>query len=187
MPILKNARHERFAQELTRGRSQCGAYLAAGYKASSPSTAYAHGARLVRNGKVRARMNELQSAEEIKSLLTMQQHLEELRVLREMAKANCQMSAAIRAEELRGRLRGFYVDHVQHRDVNEFAQMSDEQLHDFIRREARVLGIDIGESVSRKLANQSNRQPSGRKHISKFQNGSAPVRRGHLELGPRDP
>jgi hypothetical protein len=79
------------------------------------------------------------------SLLTMQQHLEELRVLREMAKANGQLSAAIRAEELRGRLRGFYVETVAHNNSsNEFAQMSDEQLRDFIIQETRALGIDIG-------------------------------------------
>jgi phage terminase small subunit len=101
MPILINARHERFVQELTRGKSQGDAYLAAGYKSASASAAYAHAARLVRNGKVRARLNELQSNEEVKSLLTMERHLEELRVLREIAKANRQLSAAVRAEELR--------------------------------------------------------------------------------------
>jgi phage terminase small subunit len=106
MCTLKNARHERFVQELIKGRSQCDAFLAAGYKASSPSVAYAHAARLVRNGKVRARLNELQSKEETMSLLTMEQHMEELRGLREMAKANGQLSAAIKAEELRGKLRG---------------------------------------------------------------------------------
>jgi phage terminase small subunit len=133
------ARHERFVQALIRGSSQCDAYLAAGYNATSSSAAYAHAARLVRNGKVRARLNELQSKEEIKSLLTMEQHMEELRALREIAKANGQLSAAIRAEELRG----FYVDQVQHRDAHGFEQMTDEQLREYVIREAGALGFTI--------------------------------------------
>jgi phage terminase small subunit len=40
MPPLDNPRWERFAQELAKGQSQTGAYLAAGYKgAKSPTTA----------------------------------------------------------------------------------------------------------------------------------------------------
>lgn len=31
MPVLKNQRHERFAQELAKGKSATDAYLAAGY------------------------------------------------------------------------------------------------------------------------------------------------------------
>jgi phage terminase small subunit len=154
MPILSNARHERFVQALIRGSSQCDAYLAAGYNATSSSAAYAHAARLVRNGKVRARLNELQSKEEIKSLLTVEQHMEELRALREIAKANGQLSAAIRAEELRGKLRGFYVDQVQHRDAHGFEQMTDEQLRDYIVREAAALGLTI------KPTNGVGKQPS---------------------------
>jgi hypothetical protein len=65
------------------------------------------------------------------------------------------LSAAIRAEELRGKLRGFYVEKVEHSSSNEFAQMTDEQLRDFIIRETKALGIDIGHSVSRNLG-QSN-------------------------------
>lgn len=34
MAVLKNARHERFAQELAKGQSQTDAYVAAGYKAN---------------------------------------------------------------------------------------------------------------------------------------------------------
>jgi phage terminase small subunit len=82
MPMLNNARHERFVRGLIRGKSQGDAYLAAGYRPISASGAYAHAARLVRNDRVRARLSELQAKEEFKSLLTMEKHMEELRVLR---------------------------------------------------------------------------------------------------------
>jgi phage terminase small subunit len=123
-------------QELTRGKSQGDADLAAGYKSTSASAAYAHAARLVRNGKVRARLNELQSKEEVKSLLTMEQHLEELRVLREIAKANHQLSAAVRAEELRG----FYVEKVEQNNARQ-SDMSDQELNNLIVRECEALGM----------------------------------------------
>ena len=162
MPILVNARHERFVQELIRGNSQGDAYLAAGYKSTSASAAYAHAARLVRNGKVRARLNELQLKEEAKSLLTMEQHLEELRVLREIAKANRQLSAAVRAEELRGKLRGFYVERVEQSNTSQFADMSDEELNNLIVRECEALGINIAPVTGRdNVTAAADERPSG--------------------------
>jgi phage terminase small subunit len=54
MPVLKNARHERFAQNVVKGLSATEAYEKAGYKPSE-----AHASRLAGNGKVRARVAEL--------------------------------------------------------------------------------------------------------------------------------
>jgi len=54
MPILENPKHERFAQELAKGKSQAEAYQTAGYKPSEP-----HASRLASNGKVTARVIEL--------------------------------------------------------------------------------------------------------------------------------
>jgi hypothetical protein len=108
-----------------------------------------------------------------KSLLTMERHMEELRVLREIAKANGQLSAAIRAEELRGKLRGFYVEKVEHGSTNEFAQMTDEQLRDFIIRETKALGLDVRQSGSRNLGQSNEPASSRRKSMPKLPNGSA--------------
>jgi Terminase small subunit len=58
MPPLDNPRWERFAQELAKGQSQTGAYLAAGYRgAKSPTTA---ASRLLTNVKILERVRELQ-------------------------------------------------------------------------------------------------------------------------------
>lgn len=56
MPVLPNPRHERFAQELAKGKSQTEAYAGAGYKPSDQ-----HASRLARNGKVSGRIEELQN------------------------------------------------------------------------------------------------------------------------------
>jgi phage terminase small subunit len=54
MPVLKNARHEQFAQALAKGKAQAKAYAAAGYKPSEH-----HASRLASNGKVAARVREI--------------------------------------------------------------------------------------------------------------------------------
>lgn len=55
MPVLKNTRHERFAQELAKGRSQAEAYELAGYKPSRSAAA-----RLAADVNICARLSELQ-------------------------------------------------------------------------------------------------------------------------------
>ena len=54
MAILKNARHERFAQNLAKGMSATAAYEKAGYKPNDQNAA-----RLTRNDEVRSRVAEL--------------------------------------------------------------------------------------------------------------------------------
>lgn len=58
MPPLSNARHERFAQELAKGKTQEQAYIDAGYAAEG---ARGNAARLIANDSVAARVAELQS------------------------------------------------------------------------------------------------------------------------------
>ncbi len=59
MPVLKNARHERFVQGVVKGISAGPAYTAAGYTATGNSAESA-AARLLRNVQVQARRAELQ-------------------------------------------------------------------------------------------------------------------------------
>lgn len=60
MPPLNNTRHERFAQELAKGKSQAEAYRLAGYEGTDAAME-ASASRLVRNVKVAARVAELQA------------------------------------------------------------------------------------------------------------------------------
>jgi phage terminase small subunit len=57
MAVLKNTRHEAFAQALARGANQTEAYVLAGYDGGSAATPNA--ARLITNDKVKARVAEL--------------------------------------------------------------------------------------------------------------------------------
>ncbi len=58
MPVLKNARHERFIQGVVKGISPGPAYTAAGYEVTGNSAESA-AARLFRNGQVKERYAEL--------------------------------------------------------------------------------------------------------------------------------
>ena len=57
MPILSNARHERFAQALAAGKSETDAYAEAGFNPSGPNAG-----RLTKNDEIRQRVAELLSA-----------------------------------------------------------------------------------------------------------------------------
>jgi len=54
MPVLKNARHEKMAQALSKGKTADEAYVAAGFKANRGNAA-----RLNANESIRARVDEL--------------------------------------------------------------------------------------------------------------------------------
>lgn len=56
MPALENARHERFAQELAKGKTQEQAYIDAGY---SPDAARVNASRLMTNDNISERVDEL--------------------------------------------------------------------------------------------------------------------------------
>lgn len=58
MPVLKNPRHELFAQEMAKGKSATDAYLASGYE-TDVDMARRAGSRLAANPTVRERIDEL--------------------------------------------------------------------------------------------------------------------------------
>lgn len=58
MPRLKNAKHERFAQELAKGATPGPAYIKAGYGEVSHATAASNGHRLLKNAEIQARLTE---------------------------------------------------------------------------------------------------------------------------------
>lgn len=70
MPILKNSRHEKFAQLIASGTSQAAAYEAAGYCPKSQNALYADSSALVRIPKVAERIAELKERTETKSAIS---------------------------------------------------------------------------------------------------------------------
>lgn len=71
MPVLKNARHEKFAQELAKGKSQSEAYKLAGYDATG-NAAETAAARLIRNVQVSARVLELKERAAERTIVTVE-------------------------------------------------------------------------------------------------------------------
>jgi phage terminase small subunit len=65
VPVLSNPKHERFAQELAKGKTQNEAYAEAGYAPSEPNAS-----RLTSNDKVRARVTELQERAAVRTEIT---------------------------------------------------------------------------------------------------------------------
>ena len=112
MPVLDNARHERFAQELAKGKSQTQAYIAAGY---SPNGADGHAARLVGNGRINARVMELKERAAAKVEWGIADAIRELDEARMAALAaeTVQSSAAVNATMSKAKLLGLVVDKQQ--------------------------------------------------------------------------
>jgi phage terminase small subunit len=110
MGVLSNARHERFVQEIVKGKSQSEAYIAAGFAASAPGSAKANSARLGARPEIQARLRELQGRSahraEIESAGIIRMLIED----RDRAHENKQAGAAVRASELLGKQIGMFIE-----------------------------------------------------------------------------
>lgn len=83
MPVLTNPKHERFAQELAKGVSQVEAYATAGYAPND-----GHAARLAGNGRIQARLAELQERAANKAVVTVANLTERLLAIAEKGEAS---------------------------------------------------------------------------------------------------
>ena len=109
MPILKNIRHEHFAQGVAKGMSQTQAYIEAGYASSG---AEQNASRLMSNDKVAARVAELQERGAIRAEITIADLVTELEEARGAALSaeTPQSSAAVAATMGKAKLLGLVVD-----------------------------------------------------------------------------
>jgi hypothetical protein len=101
MPVLKNTRHEAFAQALAKGSSQEDAYAEAGFKPHRQNAS-----RLITNDDVRRRVTELQSKTVKKVEITVESLAGELEEARALALAEKQTSAAVSATMGKAKLFG---------------------------------------------------------------------------------
>jgi hypothetical protein len=134
MPVLKNRKHERFAQEMIRGlnsgRTQGMSYRAAGYQVDLP-VAEAAASRLLHNVKsgVAARVQELAGGGARRAEITAASVLEKLDNVFLGASQAKQYSAAGRAAEAQARIAGVgAADRIEVNQVGAFAQSTDEVL-----------------------------------------------------------
>jgi phage terminase small subunit len=108
-------------------------------KTMSPKAISVEAAKLLNHPVIALAVQNFHKKEEVRTLLTLEEHMEELRKLREEARINGQTAAAIKAEELRGKLRRFYVEQVEVGEAGDFRNMSDDDLDAQIAQEMAAL------------------------------------------------
>lgn len=156
MAALTNQKHERFATEIAKGRSQTEAYEKAGYKRND-----SHASRLVKDGKVQARIAELRERTVAKVVeKTAISRIWVLDMLRENLERALQRvpvrgedgheigeytyngSVANRALELIGKELGMFVERKDVRITTELDSLSDLELVVTLAREAQTLLLE---------------------------------------------
>jgi hypothetical protein len=108
MPILKNSRHELFAQEIAKGKSASEAYQNVGYRPSRKNAS-----RLKANEDINARVAELQAASAASAVITIESICAELDQANAVAREKGQAAAMVSASALRAKLAGLLRDRVE--------------------------------------------------------------------------
>lgn len=137
MPALPNARHERFAQELSKGKTASEAYVLAGYKANDGNAATLKG-----NQRILERISELQNAASMRVEVTIASLMQEASEIQAAAMEAKQLSAATAALTVKAKLAGLWVDKNENTNRNvDPARVTDAEL-------AAVVQADGGERIT---------------------------------------
>ena len=127
MPVLHNPKWELAAQEVAKGRTQLKAIEAAGYVPHDSNAS-----RLIGNDRVKSRIRELQEQAAMETKITIEGQIAKLEGLLEQAKQLKQISAGVAAIDKQNELVGFKIQRVESKRVDEFANMSDEELRQYV-------------------------------------------------------
>ena len=119
MPVLKNAKHELFAQALAKGMPAIRAYRVAGYKPDRGAAC-----RLSANVSVRTRLNELLEKAAERTLVSIETITSELEEARQLAMTHPNgASAAVAAAMGKAKLHGLLADKKEHSVSDPLAQL----------------------------------------------------------------
>lgn len=135
MPVLRNSRHEKFAQEMAKAKTATAAMAAAGYSDPRNST------RLTKNDEIRRRIEELKERGAARAEVTVASLLGELEEARLLALKLGQASAAAQCSMGKAKITGHIIDRREVGNVGAFDDLTDEQLVEEAARLARSLGI----------------------------------------------
>lgn len=114
MPVLKNPRHERFAQGICKGKSQHEAYLYAGYtNTGDQKDARSNGAHLAKKPEIAARIAEIQERQAKRVGITVDAILEELQDMLLLAKRTKQASAGVGAILAKAKILGLVTEKIE--------------------------------------------------------------------------
>lgn len=107
-------RQEKFAQEVASGKTQAEAYrLAYNVDKSKDSSIHVNASKLMSNTKIQQRVDRIRMPVIQAKRLTLETHLDDLKLLRNMAIKEGKLSAAINAEIARGKAAGVAIDRVE--------------------------------------------------------------------------
>jgi phage terminase small subunit len=133
MPVLANPKHERFAQELAKGKSASEAYVLAGYKANDGNAATLKG-----NQRVLERVAEIQDRSAIRTEVTLASLLTEAATIQAAAMVANQHSAAIAALTAKAKLAGLWIDKAENLNRNvDASQLTDAELAAVVEGDSR--------------------------------------------------
>lgn len=141
MPVLSNPKHERFAQELAKGKTADEAYELAGYNRHEGNAS-----RLRGNEKVVARVAELQEPAARRARITAQRLMEMAETVFDRALEAGQNAAAVAAIKEMGVLSGERIEKREQGGPGEFERMDADELRDFLRAEAAALRLGDGDA-----------------------------------------
>ena len=127
MPVLDNPKWELAAQEVAKGKTQLEAIEAAGYAPHDSNAA-----RLIGNDRVKSRIRELQEQAAVTTKITIEGQLAKLEQLLAQAQQLRQCSAAVAAIREQNELAGLRVQKIEHKAVDQFDSMSDEELRQYV-------------------------------------------------------
>ena len=134
MPVLDNAKHELFAQEIAKGSSGRAAYIAAGYEPKSNEVADASASRLLSDERVSARVHEIQEEGGKAAGVTVAELIAQAELARKAAMKNGQASAAVQAIAAKAKLAGVWVD----RSKSEFSGLT-RHAHEFTNAQLHTI------------------------------------------------
>ena len=156
MPVLPNPKHERFAQELAKGKTADEAYQLAGYKENRGNAA-----TLKANQIISDRISELLERAAKRAEITVESLTQMLKDDRDLARELGQASAAVSAVDKLGRLHGLVVDKKEVGKPGDFSRMTEDELEEFIaRRQDIARASAAGEAASDRSTGMRGK-PSG--------------------------
>lgn len=127
MPALGNPRHERFAQELAKGKSATEAYVLAGYRPSDSNAATLRG-----NQRISERVSEIVDRASTRVEITLGRLMEMAATVYDRALEQGQNAAAVSAVKELGVLSGLRVERRENANRN-LDDLSDSDLLDIAR------------------------------------------------------
>lgn len=141
MALLRNPRHELFAQAIASGKSRVEAYTQMGGKAKNPSlgaNSFIHN-----HPEIQARIDEILKAAANRAELSRKDILDRIFQDWELARKLGQVPAALKAAELMGKeLHKMFVDRKEIGQAGDFDAKSEDELKEIIREGLRDLGIE---------------------------------------------